>query len=186
MAEALIKHKLPHATVQSAGIFAGVNQRANQTAIQALKLEGITLDHQSQPVTDKLLHWADLVLTMTTQHKQSLILQHPNFQDKYYTLKEYVSDSDKEVWQELKTAYANYQEKRSTFIQENQHKMDQNMLEKRLMKHLHEDLQRIQRLESSLINYDISDPFGGELKVYQATLKELNKYIDLLIKKVEK
>lgn len=186
MAEALIKHKLQHATVQSAGIFAGFNQRANQTAIEALSKQGITLDHRSQPVTDKLLNWSDVVLTMTTQHKQSLILEYPKFQDKYFTLKEYVSDADNEVWQELKTAYADYQEKRSTFIQENQHKMDQNTLEQRLSENLHKDLQSIQRLESSLINYDISDPFGGNLKVYQATLKELDMYIDQLVKKIEK
>lgn len=186
MAEALITEKLPHATVQSAGIFAGANQRANQLASEALNMQGITLDHRSQPVTDKLLHWSDLVLTMTTQHKQSLILEHPKFQDKYFTLKEYVSDSDRENWQELKTAYADYQEKRSAFIQDNQHKIDQITLEQKLTEHLRADLRTIQRLESSLINYDISDPFGGDLKVYQATLRELEMYIDQLVKKIEK
>ncbi|ASK62075.1 protein tyrosine phosphatase [Virgibacillus phasianinus] len=186
MAEALITNKLPHATVQSAGIFAGKNQRVNQTAIEALNQKGITLDHYSQPVTDKLLYWSDLVLTMTTQHKQSLILHHPKFQDKYYTLKEYVSDADKDVWRELKIAYADYQEKRSTFIQEHQNKIDQLTLEYQLSEYMREDLQRIQRLESSLINYDISDPFGGDLPVYQATLVELELYIDQLIKKIEK
>lgn len=186
MAEALIAHKLPHANVESAGIFAGYNQRANQTAIEALSLQGIKLDHRSQPVTDKLLHWSDLVLTMTTEHKQSLILEYPKFQDKYFTLKEYVSDADKEIWQELKTAYADYQEKRSTFIQNNQHRIDQITLDQKLTEHLQADLQTIQRLESSLINYDISDPFGGDLKVYQATLKELEMYIDQLVKKIEK
>lgn len=186
MAEALITHKLPHTTVQSAGIFAGFNQRANQVAMEALSRQGISLDHRSQPVTDKLLHWSNLVLTMTTQHKQSLILEHPKFQDKYFTLKEYVSDADKEVWQELKTAYADYQEKRSAFIQDNQHKIDQVALEQQLTEYLRSDLRTIQRLESSLINYDISDPFGGDLTVYQATVKELDMYIDLLVKKIEK
>lgn len=186
MAEALITDKLPHATVQSAGIFAGFNQRANQVAIEALYLQGITLEHRSQPVTDELLHWSDLVLTMTTQHKQSLILEHPKFQDKYFTLKEYVSDADNEIWQELKTAYADYQEKRSAFIQDHQHKIDQHALEQQLTEHLHPDLQTIQRLESSLINYDISDPFGGDLQTYQATLKELDMYIEQLVKMIEK
>ncbi|MFZ3578593.1 low molecular weight protein arginine phosphatase [Virgibacillus sp. DJP39] len=186
MAEALITHKLPHATVQSAGIFAGQNQRANHTAIEALNRKGIKLNHQSQPVTDKLLQWSDLVLTMTTQHKQSLILQYPEFQDKYHTLKEYVSDSDNDVWAELKTIQANYQEKRAVFIQENQHKMDKSTLEKKLNEHLGKDLQKINGLESSLIDYDISDPFGGNLTVYQETLEELDTYISQLIKKIEK
>ncbi|MBT2218431.1 low molecular weight protein arginine phosphatase [Virgibacillus dakarensis] len=185
MAEALMKHKYPQAEVQSAGIFAGKNQRANQTAIEALKRLGIPIDHRSQPVTAKLLNWADLVLTMTTQHKQSLILQYPKFQDNYFTLKEYVSEADKRVWQEIKRAYADYEEKRSIYIQEYQHKLDNAKLEAKLAELLHDDVQRIQQMEASLINYDISDPFGGDLAIYQNTLKELDENVDLLIRKIK-
>ncbi|SEP72871.1 protein-tyrosine phosphatase [Virgibacillus subterraneus] len=184
MAESLIKHKMPDIQVQSAGIFAGKNQRPNNYAIQALLDRGITLDTKSQPVTDKLLHSSDLVITMTTQHKQSLILQHPNFQDKYFTLKEYVSEADKKVWNELKKAYAEFEEKRSQFIHENQHELKNHQLEEELTKHLQDDIEHIQKLEANLINYDISDPFGGDLKTYQDTLRELEKYIDLLHKKI--
>lgn len=184
MAEALIKHKMPDIQVQSAGIFAGENQRPNNYAIQALLERGITLDTKSQPVTDKLLHSSDLVITMTTQHKQSLILQHPNFQDKYFTLKEYVSEADKKVWNELKKAYADYEEKRSQFIHKYQHELINHRLEEELTKHLHDDIEHIQKLEANLINYDISDPFGGDFKTYQATLEELEKHIDLLHKKI--
>src|SRR5690625_3708820 len=122
MAEALVKHKSPQTFVQSAGIFAGKNSRANHHTIEALKKKGIALDHLSQPVTEELLHWADLVITMTTQHKQSIIIEYPNFQEKYYTLKEYVSDADKQVWDELKKANADLEEKRSQFMQKNKHK----------------------------------------------------------------
>lgn len=179
-----MKHKSPEAEVQSAGIFAGNNQRANQHAIKALQAHQITLDHLSQPVTDKLLNWADVVLTMTTQHKQSLIMAFPNFQDKYFTLKEYVSEADKQIWQQLKKAYAEYEEKRSIFIYENQHKLSNNRLNQVLEEKLGEDMDNIQRLESSIINYDISDPFGGELRIYQKTLNELDEHIKLLIKKL--
>ncbi|MEW9677039.1 low molecular weight protein arginine phosphatase [Lentibacillus sp. L22] len=185
MAEALLKAKYPRAEVQSAGVFAGRNQRANQTAIDALKLQGISLDHRSQPVSEKLLNWADLVLTMTMQHKQSLILQYPDYQDKYFTLKEYVSDADRKIWQELKRAYADYEQKRIIFMQQNQHKLDKETLEQEVMKHLQDDLRRIQQMEASLINYDISDPFGGDLQVYQNTLHELDKHVDLLIGKIK-
>lgn len=186
MAVALMKQRYPRAEVQSAGIFAGKNQRANQTAIEALRLEGIPIDHHSQPVTDKLLHGSDLVLTMTTQHKQSLILQYPDFQDKYFTLKEYVSDADKKVWQELKQAYADYEEKRSIYIQKQEHKLNQAKMEQQLTSFLHDDLQKIQQMEAGLINYDISDPFGGDLDIYQRTLKELDGNIELLVDKIEK
>lgn len=184
MAEALLKERMPDAEVRSAGIFAGKNQRANQNAIAALKEYNITMNHLSQPITDKLLHWADIVLTMTTQHKQSLIMEYPNFQNKYFTLKEYVSEADKKVWNELKKAYADFEEKRSLFIQENQHNLDNVLLDQKLAEHMKDDIEHIKRLEANLINYDISDPFGGELRIYQETLAELDKYIDLLQKKI--
>ncbi|WP_373893983.1 low molecular weight protein arginine phosphatase [Virgibacillus natechei] len=185
MAEALVRDKMPEAEVESAGIFAGENQRANQFATQALQEKDITMNHQSQPVTNKLLHWADIVLTMTTQHKQSLIMEYPNFQDKYFTLKEYVSEADKEVWNELKQAYSDYEGKRSLFIQENQHRFDNTLLDQKLEDHLSDDVERIQKLEASLINYDISDPFGGDLRIYREALSELDKYTDLLQKKLD-
>jgi protein arginine phosphatase len=184
MAEALVKHKIPEAEVQSAGVYAGAGERANVNAVEVLNKRGIQLQHVSQPVTDSLLHWADVVMTMTTQHKQSLIMTFPNYQEKYFTLKEYVSESDKKVWNELKQAYADYEEKRSLFIQENQHKLDNIRLDKELRGFLAEDLQHIRSLEAMLINYDISDPFGGSVEVYQKTLDEMDKYIDLLKKKI--
>lgn len=186
MAEALAKHKILNIEVKSAGVFAVENQQASPKAIEALKEKGIELDHRSQPVTQELLNWADIVLTMTTQHKQSLIMEYPNFQEKYYTFKEYVLEADKKVWEQLKKAYADYEEKRSIFIQKNQHKLDNSLLDQQIQEHLAEEIENIRRLEANLINYDISDPFGGDLRVYKNTLEELDKYIDLLRKKISK
>src|SRR5699024_1128784 len=185
MAEALVRKKMPEAEVRSAGIFAGNDGKANPKAIASLKDHNIDLDHHSHPATHKLLNWADLVLTMTTGHKQSLILQHPNFQDKYFTLKEYVSETDKKIWNELKQAYATYEEKRSNYIQENHLKLDNSQLDAKLSDSLKDDLQKIQQLEANLINYDVSDPFGGSLKDYQETLAELDRHIERLIKKLK-
>jgi protein-tyrosine phosphatase len=186
MAEALVRNKAPEAEVCSAGIFASDNSKANRHAREVLGEQDIMLDHRSQPVTGKLLNWADLVLTMTTEHKQSLILQHPNFQDKYFTFKEYVSESDKQIWNELKQAYAEFEEKRTRFIHRNERKMDNKQLDEMLRKHLQEDADRIRGLESGLINYDISDPFGGDLEIYRQTFVELQHYTDLLIEKISK
>ncbi|KKE77804.1 low molecular weight protein arginine phosphatase [Bacilli bacterium] len=184
MAEALLKNKLPEVEVQSAGIFAGYNQRANDKTVQVLKEHNIDIDHKSQPVTIPLLTWADVVLTMTSQHKQSLIMDFPNQQEKYYTLKEFVLDSDKRVWDELKKAYAVLEEKRLQIKQQNS-KLPEYELEILTDQLLQEDIATIRSLEASLINYDISDPFGGSLTIYQNTLKELDQYIDLLIQKIK-
>ena len=184
MAAALLKKKFPQAEVQSAGVFAGENQRANRHTITSLQQKGIELEHQSQPVGPRLLNWADIVLTMTTQHKQSLILQYPDYSDTFYTLKEYVSETDKEGWRELKQAYATYEDKRSTFVQENLHKYDNTILNQKLAQHLQPDIDKIQALERDLISYDISDPFGGDLSVYEKTLDEMETYIDMLVDKL--
>lgn len=185
MAEALFKNKTDTYQVESAGIYAGKGERANKHTIEVLEEKGISLSHQSQAVTRRKLHWADLVLTMTTSHKQSLILQYPNGQEKYFTLKEYVDDDEKEVWKALKKAYAELEEKRSVFIQENSSELDHVELEKELIVHLQDDLANIQNLESGLSTFDISDPFGGSLVVYQKTLAEINREVDLLIQKLE-
>ncbi|GAA0436284.1 protein arginine phosphatase PrpB [Lentibacillus halophilus] len=164
MAEALAKHRLPHATVQSAGIFAPDNQSPNDMALEALKQKGLTINTTSQPVTDDLLNWADVVLTMTTRHKQSLILDYPDYQEKYYTLKEYVAQSDQAVWDELKQRYTDYELNSKAGTQDERAEME--------------------RLEKRLIHYDISDPFGGDLAVYQETLNELETYVDELVKNI--
>ncbi|MGM8211420.1 low molecular weight protein arginine phosphatase [Virgibacillus sp. W0430] len=183
MAEALLKDKIPEASVQSAGIYAGEKEPANPQAIQALKKRGIYHEHRSQPITESLLEWADIVLVMTTQHKQVLIIQFPNFQNKYFTLKEYVSEADKKVWDVLKKSYAMLEEKRALFIQKNK-KLSPDQLDTAVRQHLKKDMQNIRRLENELINYDISDPFGGDLRVYEQTMVELDKYIALLEKKI--
>ncbi|RLL42898.1 low molecular weight protein arginine phosphatase [Oceanobacillus piezotolerans] len=183
MAEALLKHKYPKAEVKSAGIYAGMNQQANDKTILVLKNRQINLNHQTRPVTEELLNWADLVLTMTSGHKRSLILEYPNHQEKYMTLKEYVVDADKKVWDELKKAYADLEEKRIQFIANHPEKNEPRLREL-LEAHLRQDLLYIRSLEANLINYDISDPFGGDLKTYEATLSELEGYIDQLIKKL--
>ncbi|MFD1391514.1 low molecular weight protein arginine phosphatase [Alkalibacillus flavidus] len=127
MAEAIVKHKYPEIDVQSAGVSANHGQAANDHAIQALDANGIGIDHISQPVTRELLNWADLVLTMTSQHKEALKLEYTRFDDKIFTLKEYVDEP----------------------------------------------------------SHDIADPIGLDVATYEHTREELEKYIDLMVEKLE-
>src|SRR5690625_2200066 len=77
MAEHLLEHRVAHVDVQSAGIDAIDNQHANEYAEQVMEEKGIQMNHRSQSVTEDLLRWADLVLTMTAQHKHSLMIDFP-------------------------------------------------------------------------------------------------------------
>ncbi len=90
MAEAVLKHLKRDIEVKSAGIFAGNGQGANPNAIQVLKKRGIDFTtHESQPVTDELMEWADVILTMTAHHKLTLEMEYPESVQKIFTLKEY-------------------------------------------------------------------------------------------------
>lgn len=183
MAEALLKHKIPSAEVKSAGIFAGTNEMANDKAIQALRNHQIDLDHRTQPVTKELLRWADVVLTMATGHKRSLIMDFPEYQEKYYTLKEYVTDSDKKTWNDLTKAYAELEEKRLDLIRKNKHRKSQ--IDQLMQNNFQKEIEHIRSLESEVISYDVSDPFGGDQATYDRTLKELNQNIDKLVLKLQ-
>lgn len=183
MAEALLKNKVPDINVQSAGTTAIHHAPASNHTIQALYEKGIDLHHYSQPVTEKLVEWADIILTMTTSHKQSLIMQYPEHQDKYFTLKEYVAEADKEIWEQLKKAYAQLEEKRSIFIQNHQKTMDSYQLQQALSQEFQQEVSEIKELESKLINYDISDPIGGGIDNYRHTMNEIEDCIDLFVQK---
>jgi len=168
MAEALLREKYGVKTVKSAGIFAHEGSTATPQTAAALSEVGIQLEHRSSSVSKELLNWADIVLTMTTSHKQSLILQYPDSQEKYYTLKEYTSGADKGVWTHLKKLYAELETEFASMTAEQKQEMK---LE-------------INELEEQLINYDIQDPFGSPVEVYQATLRELDQHLQELVRKM--
>lgn len=131
MAEGLLRHMAEqekvNIQVQSAGIAAFRGSPASTHTLSILKNKGISMQHQSQPVTDELLHWADLILTMTGSHKQVLSQQYPHALDKVFTLKEFT-----EVGGSL----------------------------------------------------DIADPYGGVLRDYQVTEKELEEVLRIVLNKV--
>ena len=58
-----------------------------------LQEKQISYDHTSQPITLEDLQWANLILTMTSGHKESLLQVFPQVADKTFTLKEYVTES---------------------------------------------------------------------------------------------
>lgn len=185
MAAALLKNKMPKHEIKSAGIFANENSAPNSHAVRALNQYDIQLSHKSTQVTEKLLHWADLVLAMTVNHVQSLINHYPQFQEKYFTLKQYALHADNKVWDQLQDAYRSCESKRSQIIKEYQFTLDQRSLEERIDDQCKEDMQEIKQLEAQLVDYSISDPFGGTLEIYERTLAEIHTYIEAVVAKTK-
>lgn len=95
MAEALLRKEAAEINVQSAGLFASESAPASPQAVIAMDKEGIQLEHNSQQVTESLLEWADLVLTMTESHEQFLTANYEDFSEKIFSLTKYTGNEIK-------------------------------------------------------------------------------------------
>src|SRR5690625_3061007 len=111
MAEGILKSKSDH-EVKSAGIIATDGVPTNEKAINVLKNDDIDYSGESQGLTAELVAWADLILTMTNQHKHAVISLYSDSFGKTYTLKEYVNKEVEEIWQALKKAHLKRSEER--------------------------------------------------------------------------
>ncbi|WP_047150775.1 low molecular weight protein arginine phosphatase [Aneurinibacillus tyrosinisolvens] len=188
--------------VQSAGIFASPGSAASSHAATVLDKKGITEAHQSQIVSESLIDWADLVMTMTESHKHTLLQQFPDYEDKIYTLKEYTdaSPETQERNEELECLYARLAEKQEEFMK--QHREEIHRLEdqyqalysqlelvreeldewkERIMRETVEERNQIAILERQTPNYDIGDPFGGSLEMYERCASEIEKSLEQLL-----
>lgn len=65
--------------IASAGIAAPVGAPASREAVELLAEEGIDLrNHESQPLTERLLNQADHVYTLTRGHRQAILAERPD------------------------------------------------------------------------------------------------------------
>lgn len=65
--------------VMSAGIAAMSGGRASAESVQLMKERGIDIEkHESQPLSERLVRFADLILTMTRGHREAIIAQWPD------------------------------------------------------------------------------------------------------------
>ncbi len=86
---------LKNINVKSAGVFALSGECASNQAITAMHNQGIDMtEHSSSRLTKGLVDEADLILTMTMNHKYAILNMAPSASDKVYTLKEYAYGSD--------------------------------------------------------------------------------------------
>jgi protein-tyrosine phosphatase len=100
MAEGLLKKRIADAcgcdpnqldrsgiSVTSAGVAAMPGARASSQAVETMRGYAVDLGtHSSQPVTERLVQNADLILTMTEGHRQALLAQFPTAVNRTYTV----------------------------------------------------------------------------------------------------
>lgn len=177
MAEAILNfYGNEQAEARSAGLFANVGQGANPKAITALKTLGIDLSgHASQPLTAELMEWASLILTMTQNHKKSIISDYPEAIDKTYTIKEFVYDQLEQntFWKSWQEAISEREDAKLIVDQYAKEKTGLDQQKKEAIERLIKAEEHVKTLEEEIPNYDINDPFGSDLEEYEAVSNEL-------------
>ncbi|MFN2744609.1 MULTISPECIES: low molecular weight protein arginine phosphatase [Bacillus] len=116
MAEALFKsaasQKNLDVSVKSAGLFAPENGKASLYAVEALFEKNIALNHSSARLSREKVEWADLVLTMTEQHKLLARQEYSGSKDKIFTLKEYIKGETGDIADPFGGSLSDYQKTR--------------------------------------------------------------------------
>jgi len=166
----LAEEKRLDAEVRSAGVAAVDGMQISTNAAVILRDKGAAPAVTSRELTGNLIHWSDLILTMTMSHKKELISQYPEAVDKTYTLKEF-------AWSDPITRAK--QEAREQLISELQIKqaLQQSISE--------EEKQQLLELEDGLPSMDILDPFGRHLAVYRDCAEEIEASIKRVIERIQ-
>lgn len=173
MAEALLATKTT-VDVDSKGLMAREGADMSEGTKQVLAANGIAFDKQASNLTETDVKAADLILTMTRQHKRMIQQQFPAAIDKTDTLKAYSYDAFEDEWQALKDAYLVFEEKHQQQVSG----------EDVPLAELAASYQAIETLEARLPSPDIPDPFGGNAAVYLETFQTIEAAIDQLVKRL--
>jgi protein-tyrosine phosphatase len=79
--------------VMSSGLAAEPGGRPTAEAVQAMSERGLDLTgHASQPISDRLIRHADVILTMTKAHRQTIVGYWPEAGERTFTLNRDQSD----------------------------------------------------------------------------------------------
>lgn len=84
--------------VNSAGTFAFDGEEVSMEAVEVMKEEGIDISkHKARILHRDLVESADLILTMSKNHKRQLLNKYDDIADKVYTLKEYAYKREEDI-----------------------------------------------------------------------------------------
>jgi protein-tyrosine-phosphatase len=80
----------PEFKICSAGVMTGYGSPASRYAVKAMNELGVDVSpHRSQPVTQDLVEAAELLVVMTTGHRDALLERYPHIEEKIVLLKSF-------------------------------------------------------------------------------------------------
>ncbi|MCR8844737.1 low molecular weight protein arginine phosphatase [Paenibacillus sp. SC116] len=178
MAESLLRHMASDRGIaveaRSAGVAAMDGMPMSRHAQTVLHERNMTnASFSSRSLEKGSIDWADIILTLTSSHKQHLIQQFEGAADKVFTLKEYVEEHDashqnEQIHQELHSLMAELQLKLSMGEQPSEL-----------------EIARVYQLQARMPSLDIQDPYGGHLDQYRETAEEIRTALELVLDKLE-
>lgn len=172
MAEAMLRRMAAlrgiTVAVRSAGISTIDGLPVSANAVETLRQRDIAHKSTSLALTSEAVGWADIILTMTSSHKRGLLQWHPEAVDKVYTLKEYANQDAQMLAniEELERLYSELHMKQA---------LGQQLTAG--------ERSRLLELERRIPSFDIVDPFGGSLSIYNSSANEIE---DALVKLLDK
>jgi len=214
MAEAILKKLLEEAgkelegiKVRSAGTAAIENNPATPQAISVMREMGIDLaSHKASQLTPEMIKEADVILTMTLDHKRRVLEMYPEAKDRVFLLKEFVADPDdnQNILHQIEEISKKIDEKRRRYYETHKNEIDELMNKRdRLKKELEEVENRLEELrlkmedttseekrqlltlQSKLKDMEIKDPFGQPVDAYRKAAKELEENLKKFLKKLK-
>lgn len=154
--------------VRSAGVATMNGLPASPHAATALRKRNLDVPGTSTALTVGEVRWADLILTLSTSHKRAIVQQYPDAIAKTFTLKEYALEGDPGMDDvaEAESLYTEWQVRQA---------LGQQLTAA--------EQARLFELQRRIPNFDIADPFGGSLALYEQCADEIE---DALLAIVEK
>ncbi|WP_282570432.1 low molecular weight protein arginine phosphatase [Paenibacillus sp. L3-i20] len=175
MAEAMLRQSAMQrgitVAVRSAGVSTIDGLPISANAQATLRNREIQHTGTSRAMTAEAVNWADLILTMTSGHKRDLLHWHPEAVDKTFTLKEY-ANQDERVLKDISELEGLYTEMQMKLALGGQLTS--------------EERQRLLELERRIPSFDIADPFGGTLSVYESCSNEIGEAVKGLLDRLSK
>jgi protein-tyrosine phosphatase len=172
MAEAILKDLAARSgkplEIRSAGVAAANGTPISAHAAETLRRRKLEQPGPSTALTADEVLWANVILTMTSGHKRAILERYPEALSKTYTLKEYALRGDP-VMDDVAEAERLYSEWQV----------------KQLLGHplTDEEKARLFELQRRIPNFDIGDPFGGPLSLYERTADEIEDILMTLVDK---
>lgn len=191
--------------VHSAGLAAVEGAPASPQAIEVMKEEGLDLSgHRAHRLTAREVAAADLILTMTSEHKRTLLQQYPEASGRVFVLREYAEGKELDpllvrahVLEQLEDA------RRRQAIRMPRLKPGENAgntgseadkgagpapggAAGAAEAPPSSEAQELLSLQAELAAYDIEDPIGGDRERYRETARRLREALAQVVARLER